>query len=157
MEKKPPTISEIIGVLPALSEADRTLLKAALDGLTVTTDERNATTGLYEALCVAIGSSVPYGRFCQTPASKQWKLKSATAINFIETTFGSPNRIVTHNLMRMLSEALVDDLKAKGVPISIRSVVLSLDRLPQVFDGLFPDYRKNGWAHLVGQAMGRKP
>jgi len=52
-----------------------------------------------------------------------------------------------------LLEALIDDLKGRGVPVSLGTVTINLSRLPEIYDLIFPGYRQAGLSHLVLEAM----
>ena len=147
------TLSQIIAALPDLYKEDRNIIRAAIDELAGKTPSSPLAGALYEAVVETLGVRLPWAKFTQGALYKHWPSKCNTALYFIEETFPNINKVARASLMRMLVNALIADLKAKQVTPSVRSVVLTLDTLPQQFDNMFPGYRENGLAHLVLDAI----
>jgi hypothetical protein len=144
--------AQIIAALPLLTGNERSLIHAALAEMGQAADSGPHSL-LYGVVADLTGTKLPYSRFTVGPLYKHFKGKAQATTQFIDTCFGWPDQRSTHALMRMLVEGLISDLTAAGVTPSLRAVVLQLDKLPQVFDRMFPGYRQSGAAKIVLESM----
>jgi hypothetical protein len=89
------------------------------------------------------GHHVTWDRHLETlgPLLDAFKLKS-----------GTPQ--AAHGVYRLLWSLLIDDMGKGCIPISLRSVINNMGRIPEVFEKELPTYNLNGQA-LVAKRMAR--
>lgn len=147
-------LSAILALLPALSRADLLAVRAAADGLL---GSLTATAGpLYGVLTDALGVKMPFGRFKQTPASKNWVENETLVVSFIDATWPGLSKVEQMAVMRLLVEMLIAELKERKVPATVGAAAVNLGLIPQVLDKGFPDYRQAGMANLILKAMAKR-
>lgn len=147
-------LGELLGVLPKLSQQELAAVRAAIDHLLVSQiDELDTTAPLYSAMTALLGVRLSYRDYHNNVNYKTWKRSAPAVVTFIEDTWPEASKVAKLALMTFMLEALIADLKGRGVPISIGTVTLHLARVPQVFEQEFPDYIRSGLAHVVLTAM----
>src|SRR5215475_13156253 len=101
-------------------------------------DDDNAKL-ILELINKELGLSVPYSAI-----KAPWIVNASKAAYFIDTTFPKIKKLVRIALFKMCLGFIVDDLKARNIPVSFGTLWEHLVRVPQLFDQQFPDYRKSG-------------
>ena len=142
-------LADAISVLPNLSQQELLTLKAAIEEL-LTKTKNDDEPPLYGAIAKVLGTAPPYPIFKQT---KQWQRHADNVSLFIEQNFETATKLQKYALMQFIVEALVADLKERGVPITIGTVVSNLGRFAQVWENQFPNYIKAGMQNLILKAM----
>jgi hypothetical protein len=159
MEKPDPKpkleLRDIMPALPALSKRELTLLRAAADHLL---GKPTATVGpLYSVLLTVTGSQLPFDKFQRSQAYKSWLENEKLFNAFVTDAWGESLKKVTETaLMTYLVGLLADDLKRRGVPVSVGTLAVNLGSAQQVFDTNFPGYRDAGLAHVILDQMVRR-
>lgn len=148
------TLTELIAALPALSQQELGLVRAAADRLLT---PQASQSPLYAAVAAAAGVHLPYGRFVKTAAYKAWAKNEPEALRFISSVWPNLSKVQLNAMMIYLSEMLATDLRNRNVPVTVGTLAANLGSLPQVFDNNFPGYREAGLGHLVLKAMCKKP
>ena len=147
------TKDQIIGALPTLSQSDLTAIKAVTvallgHGLPDAVNGPNGPSAwLFEALAGVLG--VSYG--LQSGSAKQFNKSAPVFLKFVEEHFSSSltKKVNGVAVMRTLLMLIIDDLKGRGVPVSLGSVIVNMPRMPEVFDTAFPNYLSSGLAALI--------
>jgi len=140
-------VTNLISALPALSQQELRLVRAAADRLLG--QQSYAASPLYAALAAAAGSRLPFARFQKTAAFKVWVKNEPEAMAFIAETWPGLNKVQLYTMMIYLAEMLRDYLRDRKVPVTVGTLAVNLGSLPQAFDENFPGYRTAGLAHLV--------
>src|SRR5262245_27093331 len=118
-------LSEIIAKLPQLGQQDLQTLKATIDQL-LHKQDKEAEPMLYDVLRRVLGNVQPYSVFRGTQAYKKWRRHAEYAQTFIDKNFPEANRVQRMALMTFVVQALVRDLKARDVPITVGTLVNNL-------------------------------
>lgn len=151
------SLIKLLAALPHLKQTELATLRAAIDHLLVhRVDDLDTTSPLYAAMAKLLGVGLSYRDFHNVVSFKTWRKSAPAVVSFIEATFPTATKVAKIAMMTFLLEALIDDLKSRGVPITLGTVTINLDRLPQLFDSAFPDYRQAGMSHLVIEAMKKR-
>jgi len=88
-------------------------------------------------------------------AYKTWKQKAPAVVRFIEENFPEAGKLAKTAMMTFLIEALIDDLKERGVPVTVGTLTNNIDRLPALFDECYPGYRQAGLTNIIVSAMSK--
>lgn len=152
-----------LGALSGLTQAELATVRAACEHLLNREDTRDdPTKPLYDSVLRAMGGShhgtyrLRWGLFKGTTTYSTWKKNAPGVVSFIDQTYPQASKVAKMGILQVLLDALLEDLKQRGVPITIGVVVSNLSRLPEIFDTCYPDYRKCGMAGLVLKAMEKK-
>ena len=149
-------LNDILAVLPSLQQHELATIKAAINHLLVKQiDDVDTTSPLYEAMANLLGVGLSFRDFHNVTSYSTWKKSAPHVVSFIEKTYPQATRVAKLAMMTFLLEALIDDLKGRGVPITLGTVTVNLERLPALYDQCFPGYRESGMAHLVLKSMKR--
>lgn len=147
-------VNEMLKLLNKLSQPELATIKAATEHLlTKQVDELDTTSVLYSTMATLLGVGLSYRDFHNVTAFSTWRKSAPSVVSFIEATFPGATKVAKCAMMTFLLEALIDDLRGRGVPISLGTVTVNIQRLPALFDECFPSYRETGLAHLVLSAM----
>jgi hypothetical protein len=149
------TLANILSALAKLNKKELATVRAAIDQLVKPQAASPVALSLFEAIKLACGSTMPYSRL----KGAVWAKCAAEANMFIDTTWPNinGNKLVRMGLERLLISLLIEDLREKGVKVTVGSIVCNLGRLPEVFDQNYPDYRQNQLQSLVLKAMEKRP
>lgn len=150
--------SQIIAFLPKLSRADLATVKAAAEHLLggLNSEANDHTYPLFEAVRNIINSRISFLKFKTTNSFREWDKNASGVIQFIDETFPNIGKTTRMAMMTYLVGALADDLKERGVPVTIGTMSSNLGRLPEVFEDAFPNYRGSGLVHLIVKSMERR-
>lgn len=147
-------LGTVLGILPQLSQTELATVRAALDHLLVSkVDDLDTTSPLYAAMATLLGVKLSFRDFHNVQAYSTWKKVAPGIVTFISETWPDLTKVAKLAMMSFLLEALIDDLKGRGVPVSLGTVTFNLSRLPEIYDLIFPGYRQAGLSHLVLGAM----
>ena len=81
----------------------------------------------------ALGLRLGFAAFSQTATYKPYKRGEQAIADFLGTAFPSAENRTTHNALHgLILECLIDDLKARKVPLSLGTLCNNLERAPQV-------------------------
>lgn len=150
-------LSEFIAGLPTLSQGELVTVRAACDRLIKSSvDAVDETNPLFDALAQLLGVKLSFRDFHNITAYTSWKRHAPGVVDFITQLYPDVSKAMKTGVMKFLLEALRDDLKDRGVPITIGTMTINLDRLPEIYDCCFPDYRETGNQQLVLEAMTRR-
>ena len=145
-------VASIIATLPTLSKADLAAVRGAADALLGPTAAPNDTpaTPLFEAVTRALGLRLGFAAFSQTATYKPYKRGADAIAGFLGSTFPlAENRTTRNALHSLILECLIDDLKARRVPLSLGALCNNLERAPQVFRDAFPGYIEGGVVNVI--------
>lgn len=150
-------LSELLGVLPKLSLEELATVRATIEHLL---GQRQAATptapkpeiALYEAARAIVGGPMAYGPFANSVAGRAWAKNAPSAVAFIDT-FPTDRRVSRNALDTFMLGLIVDDLKAKRIPVSMGTIANNLGRLKQLFDQGYPGYIESGMQHVVLKAL----
>lgn len=149
----------IIGALSGLSAGDLAKVKAASEYLLQNgqiPDRCEPDHLLYRAAAHLLESRISFDTFRSTRAYSRWRRHTPTVFTFIDRHFPSVTKDVAKlALMRWLLGMLMEDLQAKGLPVTMGILTNNLGRLPAVFEQCFPDYIQCGLAMMVFQMATR--
>lgn len=149
--------NDMLRELPKLSQEELATVRAAIDHLLGSSDHLlDNTSALYGAMITLLGIKLAYRDFNATKPYREWRKSAPAVVYFIDQTFPASGKISKMAITKYLLTALIDDLKARKVPVTLGVVVSNISRLPQIFDACFPNYRESGMAHLVLKALERK-
>jgi len=158
-----PTLNKLLASLPSLSKADLATVCAAADSLLgligglPATSNNPAATPLFDAVTHALGLRLGFAAFQATATYKTFRRGEVAVNDFVDAAFPEACDKVSRNaILIFLVECLMDDLKARHVPLSIGALCNNLERAPQVFRDAFPGYVENGLAHLIFKSMTRR-
>lgn len=165
MNKEP--LSEKLGIilsaLASLSQAELATVKAACEHLLNKEDTKDdPTKPLYDSVLRAMGGPhggtyrLRWGVFKGTTTHSTWKKHAPGVVSFIDQTYPGASKVAKMAILQVLLDALIDDLKQRGVTITLGTLVSNLSRLPEIYDTCYPDYRKSGMAGVILNAMERK-
>lgn len=147
-------VNKVLGMLPSLNQQELATIRAAIDHLLIRqVDELDTTSPLYSTMAQLLGVGLSYRDFHNVQAYSTWRKVAPKVVAFIEETFPQATKVAKTAMMSFMLEALMEDLKGRGVPLTLSTVTVNLSRLPQIFDSEFPGYRENGLAHLVLESM----
>lgn len=147
-------VDEVLAALPKLSQPELASVRAALEHLLVhQVDELDTTSPLYIAMSELLGVGLSFRDFHNAQSYSTWRKVAPKVVAFMEATFPHTTKVTKFAMMTFMLEALMDDLKGRGVPLTLSTVTVNLARLPALFDQEFPGYRESGKAHLVLKAM----
>lgn len=151
------TKEQILGALPKLEKADLESIHAMCGHLIGAATGANGSKGtelgqtFFEALVALLGLPWGYQSLADTQWGRRFETKIKLTKNFLDKDFQGwdANKVGQQAFVRMLFELLIDDLKGRGVTPSLGVVSQNLQRLPEVFDNAFPDYRASGMGDMV--------
>jgi len=151
-------LTDILSQLPKLSQEELATVRAAVEHLLAgSSDAEDPTRPLYDVVSGAVGRGyLSFQEFSKMAAYKTWRRDAPAVVQFIETAFPQSHKVTKLAIMNYLVSALIDDLKERNVPITLRTITNNISRLPQILDDCFPDYLKGGAAHLIVKAMERR-
>jgi hypothetical protein len=150
-------LNAIIAALPSLSQPELLSIRAACDHLIATPDTNSDdTTPLYDAMAKLLGVGLSYRDFHNVVSYRAWRKAAPSVVAFIDENWPDATRIVKLALMTLMLEALRDDLRERGIPVSLGTMTTNLSTLPECFDRCFPGYRETGMAHMVLDAITKK-
>lgn len=158
-------VQEIIAVLPTMPKKDLVKIQDMIK-LLVGNEEGDATNEenvVFQAMVeelrsVGVRQATTYESFRQTAAFKPWKKGIKEVDLFLNTKFGkySFKKTDKHALCRLLFRTMLEEMRERGIPISLGSVAANVIRIPEMFERAFPGYLESGLAHLIPLAMKRK-
>lgn len=159
------SIDTIASTLATMSAADlakvRQLTETLLGGnqVEVQASDDNERI-LFEAVklelaAVGIRSNISYGSFSQSSHYKFWKRGVKVTSEFLEGSFkGYANTEAQRlGLCRIFVQAIIQDFKRIGIPVSLGAIAKNLHRVQQAFDNSFPNYLQAGLAHLIPKML----
>lgn len=150
------TRDQIIAALPRLSKADLQAVRGAADKLLGAggTASGGPETVAYGALCDLLGANQPWGRLPEK-WQKLWRTNWPPFYAFLTATFPESleNKVLNVSLMKLVFETMVDDLKERGVPVSVGAVITNMPRVEAAFDTAFPGYRQAGLSGMIVRSM----
>jgi hypothetical protein len=159
------SIDTIASTLATLSAADLAKVRQLTDTLLGGTQvEVQATDDderiLFEAVklelaAVGVRSNISYTAFSQTNNFKSWKRNCKVVAEFLDNSFsGYANTEAQRlGLCRIFIQAIIQDFKRIGIPVSIGAIAKNLHRVQQAFDNSFPNYLQAGLAHLIPKML----
>jgi hypothetical protein len=150
-----PEATQIIAKLPSLSRADLLAVHGAATALLgpQAAPNEQAATPLFKAITRALGLRRGFGAFQGTAAHKQFR-RGEEAINaFLAEAFPSLDQRLHTALLALMIDCLVDNLKARHVPVSLSTVCAGLEQAPQALRDAFPGYLESaeGAAFIVSR------
>jgi hypothetical protein len=146
------TASKIIATLPTLTKADLAAVRGAADALLgpQAAPIDTPATPLFEAVTRALGLRLGFAAFSQTATYKPYKRGANAIADFLGKAFSVEfSMLEYHAINQLLIECLTDDLKARGVPLSLGTLCNNLERVPQVFRDAFPGYIESGHGNII--------
>jgi hypothetical protein len=147
-------MKSILSQLPSLTQQELATIRAACDHLL---DRKQETPALYTAMLDILGQTGPsYASFQGTASWKSWAKNSQEVESFITGLWPDMTKTQEASINCFLLQLLVDDLKYLKVAVTIGTISSNLGRVPEVFDRNFPDYRVNGMAGMILEAMVRR-
>lgn len=150
-------VDKVLALLPGLTQQELATVRAATDHLLVhQLDELDTTSPLYATLAELLGLGLSFRDFHNVQSYSTWRKVAPKVVSFIEATWPSATKVAKLAMMSFMVEALMDDLKGRGVPLTLATVTMNLARVPMIFDQEFPNYRESGKAHLVLEAMTKR-
>ena len=150
---KNPRLNELIAVLPSMSKHELAVLRGAIERLLG--HQASPASPLYAALTAVAGVKLPYQRFQASASYKAWPQNEKLVLTFIRDTW-DPTKVTEAALSQYLMGLLADDLKGRGLPVSVGTLAVNISSIPQVFEQAFPGYRAAGLAQWVLANMVRK-
>lgn len=152
-----PTAAKIIAQLPTLSRAELSAVKGAADSLLgpQAAAIEQAATPLFKTLQRALGANVGFSAFTQMKAYKPFKAAEPVITQFIAQNWPGIDRRMTQAMLGMMIDALLADLKGRGLPLSLGTVCNNLMRAPQVLRNAFPGYLESGHGQIILDHMQR--
>jgi len=150
--------SKILAALPTLTKADLATVRGAADALLGPTAApiEQAATPLLDALSRALGLRLGHG-FTTTQTYKTYKRGEEAVTEFVAKAFPTvcDSKVTYNAMLSLIVECLMDDLKARQVPVSIGTMCGNLERAPQVLMAAFPGYIEGGAAHIILQRVSK--
>lgn len=146
-------VSIILAALPMLDATDLAAVRAAADRLLGTPQPSKP---LYSHLQAVAGVKTPYASFTKSSFAKALTTGEKNFNEFIDTNWPDLNKVTRNAITIYLLTLLRDDLKARGVPQGLVSLIFSLAQMQRVFDQAFPGYRENGLCQKILAAMVRR-
>lgn len=147
-------LNDVLAMLPHLRQRDLSTVRAAIDHLLDKRVENDPTLPLFGAIKSILGIHTTFRAFQGSRAAyTAWKHRAPACVSFIDQTWPDASKVAKGALTAVLVDMLIDDLKGGQVPVTLGSVAIHLDRIPQLFERAFPDYIKMGMAHVVLEAM----
>ena len=150
-------LSGVLAALPALNKAELLAVKAAAEGLLGPLRGANGApaTPLFEALTRALGARLSLDQFQATGTYKSFSRGERAFMAFVDENFPSvkSNKVPYRAFIAFLVDLVIDDMKQRKIPISIGTVSVNLESVPDMFERAYPDYIKSGFGHLVLEAM----
>jgi len=144
-------LASIISALPSLSKRELNALRAELDRLLGA--PAATPSPLYSHLLTITGTAIPYSRFQQSTAYKDWELAEKEFIRFVDATWPGVNKVTKNALMLYLFSLIQDYLKSLQLPVTPKTVSQNMFNIKDIFDINFPGYLQTGLANLVLKAM----
>lgn len=147
-------LSNVLKLLPKLSKAELSTVELAIQELLKT----KGTAGeppLYAALGNAMQQCPPWGMFAKTNAALAFSRHAERAELFLKHHFPKAKKLDLHYLRTFTLRALIVDLKARDVPITVGTVTKNLGRFADVFEDQFPGYLQGGLAWLILRTLKR--
>src|SRR6185436_13699453 len=103
---------------------------------------------VYSALSQVITThgmrSVPWKSFQTTSDSKRFLKCAPWLANFVCKSFDPRTKIEKEFCYLFVFKSLVTWMERVSIPISYRTMINSMDRIPTIIDDNFPGYRKAG-------------
>ncbi len=152
-------LNDVLTLLPALSAAYLMKVTSATDMILVkktATQAPETTPWLYDAMVTVIAINRPFSMFVKTDLFPHWKKKAPTVMQFIAKNFPDMNKVMYNGVSQFLLGMLKDDLLERQTPVTLRSMTVNLDRVPQVFSLHFPgyiEYKADGSVQPVGPSI----
>jgi hypothetical protein len=150
------TYAEILAALPTLSKADLAQIRGAADSLLGPQGAPNEApaTPLLDVLQRALGLRLRHG-FTTAATYKHYKRGETAVVEFVAKAFPTAcdNRVTYNGVLSLMMDCLLDDLKERGVPISLGTVCSNLERMPEVFKAAFPGYIEGGLSDVILQRV----
>jgi len=146
---------EIIGALGALPLNDLRAVQVALDKELL--KYSSLDKDLYFLLFEVTGAPpIKADKFARSELGVQWRRNQLVFDQFMAKLVGNtkPRQVVIKALKKFLLEMLVDDIKLKGLPLSMRVVVQNLNRIETTFRRNFPGYLESGLGNLIIKRLG---
>ncbi len=148
------TVNKVLATLPHLSQEELATVRAAIEHLLVhQVDELDTTSPLYTTLASLLNIGLSYRDFHNVQSYSTWRKVAPKVVSFITDTFPQATKVAKIAMMTFMLEALIEDLKGRGVPLTLATVTINLSRLPAIFDECYPGYREAGKVHLILEAM----
>lgn len=144
----------VLSALGGLSISELQAVRAAADRLLGS--PAGTASPLWGVVTTALGVQLPFTRFQKTAAYKSWLKNEPVVVSFVAATWPNLSKVQEMAIMNYLIGMLLDDLKGRGVPVTVGTIALNLGSIPHLLDHAFPDYRSAGLAHLILKAMMRK-
>ena len=148
-------LTSIIRQLPQLTQQELKTLKAAIDELS----HNQPCTGvpaLYDVFGQVLGTVPPFSVFQASGAYRPFMRHVDGITTFMLKYFSEANKLQRIALMTFVVRALIADLKGRGVPITVGTLVKNLGRFEQVFSSEFPNYLESGLAPMILKALKEK-
>lgn len=140
-------LNTILALLPKLTREQLATVRAAADHLLA--PKEGDVSPVFDVLTSMLGYRMTYFQFLNGESGRNWGKNCASLDTFINTYLPCNNRIVRTAVTAFLLDLLRADLKQRCVPVTMRSMVVNFNRVPELFDSQFPGYRNAGLAHLV--------
>lgn len=150
-------LSEVVAALPKLNQQELLTIRAACDQLIkIPVDDVDETNPLFDDLTHILGVKLSFRDFHNVTAYSAWKRHAPGVVEFITEQHPDVSKVLKGALVRMLLEALRDDLRDRGIPVTLGTMAVNLDQLPEVYDRCFPGFRQAGMQRVIEQAMERR-
>lgn len=148
-------LNEVIAALPKLTQHELLTVRAALEQLITAphAEDVDVTSPLYDNMSRLLGVTLSFRDFHNTAVYRQWKRNAPACIAYLDKHFPDSRKATKSALMLLMLESLIEDLKDRGVPITLGTVTKNIDRLPQMFDLIFPGYLESGLGHVIVQQL----
>jgi hypothetical protein len=146
-------LADVLKLLPKLNQQELLTLKAAIEEFANQTDDIPEPP-IWAVVTKAVGVPAPWNVFKNSRENFRLWQKHAPAIEvFLDHQFPTASKLQRHALLTFIVSSLIDDLKGRGVPITIGTIVKNLGRFIQVFEDQFPGYLGNGLAHMILRSL----
>jgi hypothetical protein len=138
---------KVLSLLPRLTQQELREISAVLENLL----DKNIPTEMDELVqAITAATGILHGNLDKKGMVKHGK----PVLEFLAKYFpGVVNKIPRQAVLRCFIKILIDYLDGIKVPVSGRSVVLNLDKIPGLFRIAFPGWLEGGRAYMVVEAM----
>jgi hypothetical protein len=150
------SVGDIIAALPHLTKQDLTAIQIAVDKeliLNIKIDE-----DLYYSVFEVVNEKpIAISKFSNSTNGALWRGSQSAFMGLVDKLFvvsdidqsRAAPRIVLHALKKFLVQLIIEDIKARFMPVSLKTICQELGHIEAIVDRAFPDYLKNGLGHLI--------
>lgn len=149
------SLADIVQVLPSLNKQELRALQAAIDK--ELTKNSIIEIELYHLVFEVVGERpLSLSKFEVSNNGILWRQNIPVFYDLVQKLMGAetPKKPLLQAVHKFLIELLIQDIKDRHMPLTLKAVCQELGNIKYAFDRAFPDYLENGLGHLIMAKLG---